>query len=923
MAWAVVVLTLVVGGLSAVWAVQVEQDDDVLAFLPDTNPDIRAFREINERFGSTDVALVGIVTDDPFEAEFIKRLQGLTTQLRDTPGLDSSLTLTNVQDFQEDPAGGGIITGDLISAPPANEEEKAALKARVMSRDHIVGTLISEDADAVLVLAFATPGSQPRDVAMPVREAVDRWFPDEDKYWGGAPFIGTWIFETTQADMARLTPFAIGVIIFTMVIAFRDWLGTFLGLLATGVGIGVSRAAMALLDVSFNIVLSSMPIILFAVGSAYAIHILSRYDHHARIHGETPEAVVRTLVGTGPTVVAAGLTTVAGLLSFVMMDIQPMQVFGVFTALGLFVALVTSLTFVPALMALYPRPVRPSQGGAWQRFMLSMATWARQHRRVTLMLTGGAVVVGLMFAGKVEARMDLRAFFDAGTEPYVAQDFLDEQFGGSQYLQLHVGGDLDEPEVLREVGRIGDQIERLPHVTDLQGVEDVMALVNDAMTGARRVPDTRGQMGLLYRFMTNDPASTRLITEDRKEALIQVKIGSSDADDLDEVLARVREIVAKDAIHTYEIVKRTTAAETVDARITDVITERVLALSHTYGVALPEDADQTIAAFLDTNESVADRTVVAGELRAFLLSDECFVELTEAQATALAASLAEAGPGLEWDAMEATVAGALELDASDMTVQDVLVAVDAPGADIWREAKAQAAGAALLKALDAHIPDTPAGERYRAAVASKLMDRSNNEALVPSDAEDAAKIAWTVSGMPVLYQGLSRSVTNNQFKSLAFALGLVLLIMTMYYRSVWTGFLATAPTFVTLSLVYGAMGLAGVSLDIGTSMLASIIIGAGVDYGVHLLAGWQAEPHQEILDAAREAVAETSHAIWTNAIMVAAGFFVLTLGDARPLKNVGGLTATAMLIAAFATFVVIPLLANKRRYRKPAQIQGP
>src|SRR5690606_23883613 len=98
--------------------------------------------------------------------------------------------------------------------------------------------------------------------------------------------------------------------------------------------------------------------ILFAVGSAYAIHILSRYDHYAREVGPSPEAVVRTLVGTGPTVVAAGLTTVAGLLSFVTMDIEPMRTFGVFTALGLVVALVTSLTFVPALMALYPRPLR-------------------------------------------------------------------------------------------------------------------------------------------------------------------------------------------------------------------------------------------------------------------------------------------------------------------------------------------------------------------------------------------------------------------------------------------------------------------------------------------------------------------------------------------------------------------------------------
>jgi predicted RND superfamily exporter protein len=69
-------------------------------------------------------------------------------------------------------------------------------------------------------------------------------------------------------------------------------------------------------------------------------------------------------------------------------------------------------------------------------------------------------------------------------------------------------------------------------------------------------------------------------------------------------------------------------------------------------------------------------------------------------------------------------------------------------------------------------------------------------------------------------------------------------------------------------------------------------------------------------DAARTAIYDTAPAIWTNAIMVAAGFYVLTLGEARPLQNVGGLTSAAMVTAAVATFVVIPVLARKTRYAR-------
>jgi hypothetical protein len=202
----------------------------------------------------------------------------------------------------------------------------------------------------------------------------------------------------------------------------------------------------------------------------------------------------------------------------------------------------------------------------------------------------------------------------------------------------------------------------------------------------------------------------------------------------------------------------------------------------------------------------------------------------------------------------------------------------------------------------------------RRQMAHALMDLDATDALVAADGP--GELSYLVNGVPVLYRGLSRSVTENQFRSLAMALGLVLIILMALFRSPASGLLAATPTVLTLLAIYGAMGAMGMHLDIGTSMLASIIIGAGVDYAVHLLAAWRAENDEDLGTAAANAADRAGPAIWTNAIMVAAGFFILTLGEAKPLKNVGGLTATAMIVAALATFVAIPVLARKRVYTK-------
>ena len=99
-------------------------------------------------------------------------------------------------------------------------------------------------------------------------------------------------------------------------------------------------------------------------------------------------------------------------------------------------------------------------------------------------------------------------------------------------------------------------------------------------------------------------------------------------------------------------------------------------------------------------------------------------------------------------------------------------------------------------------------------------------------------------------------------------------------------------------------------------------VGLAVDYAVHMVSAWRTPTSGDTIKAATEAARSTGPAIWTNALMVASGFFILTLGDARPLQNVGTLTASAMLVAALATFIAIPSLASRRSYSRTSVLNA-
>jgi hypothetical protein len=258
--------------------------------------------------------------------------------------------------------------------------------------------------------------------------------------------------------------------------------------------------------------------------------------------------------------------------------------------------------------------------------------------------------------------------------------------------------------------------------------------------------------------------------------------------------------------------------------------------------------------------------------------------------------------------------------ADDPQVDDAAFALEQSLGELWTQQRARARSDAVVRASGLELGEGPKAERFRAFLGHALLDLDAPTVLLPAaDAAGVSELGAVVTGLPVLYRGMSESVFNNQWNSLWLALAMVIGLKAILFRSLGAGILSSVPTFATLALIYGAMGLLGVRLDIGTSMLASLIIGAGDDYAVEYLWAWSVPKSRGLDEAARVAALDTGAGIWTNALMVAIGFFVLTLGEARPLQNVGGLTAAAMIAAAVATFVLCPVLARRRHYAPGAE----
>ena len=188
-----------------------------------------------------------------------------------------------------------------------------------------------------------------------------------------------------------------------------------------------------------------------------------------------------------------------------------------------------------------------------------------------------------------------------------------------------------------------------------------------------------------------------------------------------------------------------------------------------------------------------------------------------------------------------------------------------------------------------------------------------------SDQADAP-VSFELSGLPSLISSLDRSLIKSQFRSLAIAIILVFMAVSLLQRSLMKGFFSTIPILATLVILYGFMGWAGIALDIATVLVGSISIGIGIDYSIHVINHFshEAKVRGDVHRAIESAIRISGKSILINMFSVSAGFIVLVLSTLIPLVRFGILVAITMFASGTASLTLLPamLLVNQRISKK-------
>lgn len=163
-----------------------------------------------------------------------------------------------------------------------------------------------------------------------------------------------------------------------------------------------------------------------------------------------------------------------------------------------------------------------------------------------------------------------------------------------------------------------------------------------------------------------------------------------------------------------------------------------------------------------------------------------------------------------------------------------------------------------------------------------------------------------LTGTNVVNNYLRGRVRQDAVQAALLGLVLVAFLLWLDYRRLDATLLSLAPLLIGIVWMLGFMVALGKSMNFMNIFVTTMIIGIGVDYGVHMVHRFRECQNSDVPGALEDGLAETGKAIVLAALSTVVGFGSLSLSHYPGLQSMGILAVVGALVTSLAAVTVLP-----------------
>ena len=478
---------------------RLEVDPSIRNLVPENGHDLEIYRHTQNIFENDDYLLVVWLGQELFTEKNLTALKLTTRAIESLPGVIQVDSLATAMSIRSESDLTNI--DPFLHSIPQGREQLTKAKTTALENKIFRGQLISHDGNGTILSVHFDQDLTTLELMLLISEieSISEYGSAElEHFLTGPLYMRTETGRLLMRDLYKVLPMAVLVTFFIAAIGFRNLTGPLLPAFSNIMVLSITLGIFVLNGNQFNFITAILPAVIYVVGYAYSIHVITEFELVYAQGKDKRESVVETLDAIALPITVTAITTALSFLSLTLSDIGSIQIFGMYAALGTCIAWLLSLVIVPAGLTLLKSSSPRVKTGNHQ-----ISTWLTDFvmKYRILILSAGSLIFLISIAGavRIEVSTDYLENFRDGNSIHENFRKTNASFSGAVPIQilLHAPHEdaFKEPRFLNVVSELQTWLIGISSIGGVYSIVDYLDVLEEAFSEELELdgPDDRSK----------------------------------------------------------------------------------------------------------------------------------------------------------------------------------------------------------------------------------------------------------------------------------------------------------------------------------------------------------------------------------------------------------------------------------------------
>ena len=419
-------LILLIAGLLAFFAKDLEVDASTDSLLLENDPDLIAYQKEQEIYKSDDFLVLAFKPSDGnalslSSLELLSKAQKEINErgLKSISPLNAPLFKSEVKNLEE-----RALDAKILEKAVAELEQNA----------FYMGNFIAKDKSSAAIIVYDV-----QDSSLDLLEGLALRLSDENNVFiaGGIKKVTRDMISYVKSDLLVYGLSLLALLFIALMIFFKSLSFVLVALFVCFVSLASSSGLFVLLGYKITVISSNYVALVLIITLSVIIHILTHLKEQAYLHPRSCNKLLlrqSLLVKAKPSFYAI-LTTVIGFISLVLSGIKPIKDLGVMMSIGISFSLFLAFALIACCFALLPR-IKPTELKSMQGLLLFCANIAIKRRKIVYSLCVFILAISVFGIPKLEVENSFVNYFKESSDIKRGLVLIDQKLGGTLPLDI-------------------------------------------------------------------------------------------------------------------------------------------------------------------------------------------------------------------------------------------------------------------------------------------------------------------------------------------------------------------------------------------------------------------------------------------------------------------------------------------------------